>query len=301
LLHVILRSTAKANRKARPAYFSKAICLVSLLWACAMVPAPEIELTFVNDGEMEDPRRRIMRAKGEVITGTFDLRHSYGTAIDLVRKRPWPDADLVYFCEDDHLHRPEAMRALVAAAAASPETDYFALYGSVDALLPTGEPLPPTIPVPRRWHSSTDDLVADDDVHWRRALSATSSFAVRAGVMRADAAIHTIGHRTRGNAGAHDHAICLAFQGYAPFPWFEPIRKLVTARDERLDRRLKHAVWETSLNALSLRARAHPHVMLGATPSLACHLEDGVIAAGIDWAAVATNAEQWGQSQSLLL
>jgi hypothetical protein len=297
-LHVIYRSTAKVNTKPRPPFFTKLVCLLSLLWAAA--EGGEVDMIFVNDGRMKGRMAELMAGAGRVVEGQFDLRASYSKAIDLVCEQPWPDDDVVYLCEDDHLHQPAALRSLASAAASFPEYDYFGLYASVDAMVPNGEPLPAGLPIPRRWRPSAADLVAADGSHWRNALSTTSTFAARVGALRTDRRIHLIGHRSRGHDGAHDHSICLAFQGYTPFPWSRAARHVVGGRaEERLERRLKHGVWDLALDALAVQARPRHHRLLGAAPSLACHLEVGYLATGVDWPAVAAETESWARTSGL--
>jgi hypothetical protein len=298
-LHVVLRSTAKENTKPRPPFFSKLACLLSLLRA-GSEGGGGADMIFVNDGRVGGRLGELMAASGEIVEGSFDLRRSYTTAIDLVCSRPWPDDDLVYLCEDDHLHQPAALTALASAATSFPEYDYFGLYASVDARVPNGAPLPAGLPVPRRWRPSTADLVAADGHHWRRALSTTSTFAARVGALRADARIHRVGHRGRGHAGAHDHSICLAYQGFTPFPWGRPFRHVVAGgAAEPLGRRLKHGVWDLALDGLAVQARPRHHQLLGAAPSLACHVEVGYLASGVDWPSVASATEAWAQASGL--
>ena len=299
-VHVVLRTTAKVNSKPRPPGLDKLACLVSLLQAVEQARAHgvPVELVHVCDGSPGGVHEALLTGSGEMVRGTFDLQASYATAVELAGRRGWPDDDLVYLAEDDHLHRPEALSALAAAGERLPGTGSFVLYGSVDAVQPNGLPLPPALAAPPGWRASTTSTVVEGVV-WRRALSATSSMVHRAGALRQDRLIHVLALRGRGIEGTQDQVVCLAIQGLVPFAWGRPLGHLVTGQ-EPLERRVKHGVWDVVLNVLALRARRHPREILGSVPALATHAELGWLASGTDWTAVGEQARAWAAGRGLL-
>jgi hypothetical protein len=278
-LHVIYRSTDRENRKARPAAFSKHTALLSFLRAreaCAEAG----DLVFLNNGSIAADRLALMEATGTVKTlDDLQLHESYWAALRVVEERSWPAGDLVYFGEDDYLYRQDALASLVEAARVIPEADYLAPYATVGRELPNGEALPPGLRSPRDRRGGAWRI---GDCEWRPATSHTSSFAVRAGALRADLRLHRIAPRC---SGAWDHALALAYQGYAPYGPLALV-KVLAARDRApLARRAKVTVWRISLTALALARRRSGRLLVAPRPALATHLEEGVMAVGTDWAA----------------
>jgi hypothetical protein len=281
-LRVIYRSTGGENGKDRPSYYSKRLCLTSFLRAMRACGV-EHEILFLNDGPIPPDRLGLMRAAGEVIpvpTGDAPIRQiirtgrggqgmagSYVAAIALVDQRAWSDKDLVYLAEDDYLYREHAFASLVAAARAIPRASYFALYAKVE---------------PSRsetFHSGAEP--------WVRAISTTSSYGARVGALRADRWIHRTAYYAPG--GWIDENFCWAYQGMPPFTW----RQMVEAgrADGPVQSRVRRVVLQTALNALALRAKRRPHLLVRPLVPLATHLETGVMARGTDWEMVAREAQ----------
>ena len=130
-LRVLHRSYGGDNSKPRPGYYSKLLALAALLRAAdALDVSPE--LVFINDGPMPQERLRVMEKWGEVVPvrrGGSDSR-SYREMLNDEDARNGEPDDLLWLAEDDYLYLPDALRNLVAGAAAQPDADYFTLYGS---------------------------------------------------------------------------------------------------------------------------------------------------------------------------
>lgn len=286
-LHVIYRSTDMENRKARPAYYSKHTALLSFLRAreaCAEAG----ELVFVNSGPIAGERLAVMEATGAVDQHEqLELHESYWAALRWVEERPWSEDDLVYFGEDDYLYRHDALAALALAARVVPEAGYLAPYATVGREMPNGEPLHAGLRHPRErsgpaWRSGGYD--------WRPATSHTSSFAVRAGALRADLRLHRTAPRC---SGAWDHALALAYQGRAPYGPLELVSELAGRGGAALERRAKVTAWRISLTAQALARRRSGRLLIAPRPALATHMETGVMALGTDWAAEHEAALRW--------
>ncbi|MDN5932505.1 MAG: hypothetical protein L0I24_15805, partial [Pseudonocardia sp.] len=129
-LRILHRSYGGDNTKPRPAYYSKLLALAAMLRAAdALDVAPE--LVFINDGPMPDERLRVMERFGEVRwvrRGGSDANSYREMLADENARAGQPD-DLIWLAEDDYLYVPDALRQLVAGAAAT-DADYFTLYGS---------------------------------------------------------------------------------------------------------------------------------------------------------------------------
>ncbi len=179
MLHVVYRSSGGANRKNRPDFFDKDLCLASFLRAVREAGAP-VAPVFLNDGPLPEARVRWMAAAGEVVAETgLGNGGSYRRAVDLALDRARGEDDLAYLSEDDYLFLPEAFSGLLGAAASLPEADYLSLYDHPDR------------------YRRTDDadrgrarVYAAGDRHWRSAESTCLSFAVRPAALSEDAPLH---------------------------------------------------------------------------------------------------------------
>jgi hypothetical protein len=276
VLHAIYRSTAKVNTKPRPAGFSKLRSLESFLQAWS----GQGDLIFLNDGPVASGQLVLMEAAGTVIVRpASDAMGAYWTALELALEQPWAEDDLVYFGEDDYLYRPDAFRALAAAAQQLPHADHFAPYATIGHTMPNGEPLHAGLKRPR---GATGEALGEvDDVVWHRATSHTVSFAIRVRALREDRTIHRLALKA---SGAWDHTMCLACQGIVPYTARELVEPLHAPTGASASRRAKIVLWRAALSALALRRSRHAHVIAAPSPALASHTEVGLMAAGADWA-----------------
>lgn len=280
-LHVVYRSTGIENAKQRPPYYDKPSCVRSL--ARTFADCPEAgELVFLNVGAVSDAQEAAMRdAGGELVPVSLrPATAAYWTALSIVRARGWPDEDVVYLAEDDYVHRRDALRSLAGAARAFGDVDYLAAYATIGLRMPNGEPLHPGMRRPPR---VPDEPLGTIDGHqWRRALSTTSTFAVRIGALRRDLRLHHLAPRT---GAGWDHALSLAYQGIAPFA-----ARDVPIKGESPPRSAILTLRRATLVAAALARRRSGHVFAAADPALATHAESGVVALGTDWALEAQGA-----------
>lgn len=290
-VHVVMRSYGGENLKQRPSYYSKLLTLASVVRAAEKAG---VELIFVNDGPIPHDRRQLMEHSGELVAipdGPVGMRNSYRFALQLATNRGWADDHVVCFLEDDYLLTEDALLAQIEADIAMPDVDYFALYGSRpedDPDHPEAEGIPPW------WSPMAERTVAGR--RWRPLGSTTSTFSGRVGALRADRSIFAqcmMPFRNR----FLDHETCLVFQGVPPYT----SRQLLTGySDEWDDRRLRGLLRTTilvpfrlALNARGWTRRTRPHHLFGLEPNLACHLTEGVMAPGRDWAAEAQGVHNW--------
>jgi hypothetical protein len=297
-LHVVYRSHGGENAKDRPPFYSKVLALASMVRAAEEAGQP-VELVFLNDGPIPTDRLDLMHTAGEVVPRSrLGFRGSYLAGFALPLERGWPDEDLVWFGEDDYLYQARALRDLLAAAEAFPEAAYLALYASVGHRPPEGGEQPGYAPVPARWRDSAP--VPVNGHPWRRGLSTTSSFGVRMGALRQDRRILTRSIYT-GLAGC-DHAMCLLYQGFQPFPWRSLGRDLSLAGPGDAVRRAKRFAIvpvKAVFNAWSYRRAGRGRLLFTADPALATHLESGHLASGTDWPAVAEQCAAWAAQRGV--
>lgn len=283
-LHVVYRTSGGENAKPRPPFYSKLLALCSVLRAAREVTGAE--LVFMTDGAIPDDRLRLMARHGEVVpsrrgpprSSHVGFVESYLAALDVPRERGWPADDLVYHVEDDYLHRPEALAALVAAAEGIPQASYLALYGSI------------------LYHDAGS--YRPEGRLWLRAYSTTSTFASRVGTLAEDRSIHRLGVYLPGV----DTQICRAYRGVQPLSVLDVLAGLrgEIGDDAPFRWRWKLAAIATAMKALALRRALRPHVLVAPAECLAVHMELPYLGTGadrVDWPSVAADVRAWAAEE----
>ncbi|WP_261568135.1 hypothetical protein [Frankia gtarii] len=296
-LRILYRSVGSENAKNRPTFYSKQLALASLLRAVEKVEIPT-KIIFVNDGPMPADRLSMMAGAGEIIPVTCGSnRASYRHVLRMPRLRRWAADDLVWLAEDDYLYTENSLSALVSAAAALPNVEYFTLYGT--SRLSPGST--------RRRPQVTEDAVHEhapliEGVAWARTATTTSTFGLRVGTLVEDElllrSIPFVG-------GAFDRATCLTLQGFQPFrlPELggEPPKVQPATAAARVARRAALTGLRATLNAVALaRPERRRRTLLVPAPSLATHMELGAaLVAGHDWPAEADGVRAWMASRNV--
>lgn len=256
VLHIYIRSTGRENAKPRPPFFDKTACLASLIDAAKRVDS---RMTFINDGPIPPDRLEMMQDAGRVIgDGFVDNRHSLRETLRRAARREYDHSeDLIWLAEDDYLYTPRAFEHLEDAARRMPEADYFSLYMG-DPELRSKEHPPPR---------------DRDEPEWVRQRSSTSTFGMRAQLLREDVRILRLMPWT---GGAFDLTTCLTLEGRYPFtreelghdltPWGEP--------PNVWPRRMARGVLRTVLGIRGpLRSRSRRRRLYGPTRDLSTHVE----------------------------
>lgn len=196
-LRVLYRSTGPGNRKSRPPFFDKAMCLASFLRSVETVEGAEI--VFLNDGPIPATRLKVMSSTGQVMSlPGLGNSASYRLAVSLATRSQLGHEDLVFLAEDDYLYLPDAFPALLTAAQALPFVSYFSPYDHVD-----------------RYRRSDDAdrglsrVFVAGPRHWRTVESTCMTYLARLGALRRDSWIHRAGSR---NISPRDRMIWRAVQ-----------------------------------------------------------------------------------------
>ena len=102
----------------------------------------------------------------------MDMKHSFSRTVDIAVQLDVPDDTIIYFLEDDYLHRPDEL--LVVFEGFPLETNYVSLYDHLDKYIDKGY----------------DDLVSkvmvSENSHWRTVPSTCNTYAARLGTLKAD-------------------------------------------------------------------------------------------------------------------
>lgn len=299
-VHLVYRSYGGENGKGRPPWFSKAVAAASFARAAENAG---LEPTWVNDGPIPEGTLAVMRRSGTILQlagGPVGMRRSYVTALRMAVEGDWADEDVVYFCEDDYLHTPDAFVKLAAAAEQCPQISYFALYGSTPDFPDSGE-WPNGYEYPRDWHRAPDLTVGDQ--RWVHVASTASTFGARVGALRSDYSLFRqamLPFRRR----YLDHETCLLYQGHRPYRGSEYVMGLrgdFVPGVRGVARAAFLVPFRVALNARAHRNAASPHLLYAAAPNLGCHAEDGMMTPGRDWDAVAAEVRAWAEGEGLTL
>jgi hypothetical protein len=298
-LRVVYRSYGGENVKGRPPWYSKSLALHSMVRAAENAGC---EIVFLNNGPIPEHLLAVMRPAGEIVDlPGVSMKASFHAALRLPQQRGWADDDVVYFCEDDYLHLPEALVRLRAATEAT-KADYYALYGKHRLL--DGEhagewawaratPYPGRIE-PRGWRPVGPLEI--DGHRWIRFMGTTATFGARVRAVREDVGVFRqagVPHKRM----FRDRDIGLVYQGYRPYSWRRLANDLVGAGGggpRHAVRRAGLAPFKIVMNLRAqLRRPGRRRLLLGAAPNLAAHLENGVLPLGQDWEAVAADTATW--------
>ena len=248
---------------------------------------------------MPEPIASRMAGAGEVLDlGGVGNVQSYRTCIALVDARAWPDEDVVYFAEDDYLYTEDAFERLVEAVEALPDVSYFTLYDHPDY---------DRMELHRRFEARHPGSMQIGDVTWRDVRSTCLTYAARVGALRADAWIHLL--CCRGEV-PRDFAIWSIVEGGAEYalprllePAPDPTLGLLARRhamraarsrawalqDRRGGRALPRP-FDRALGRVLSRREPARRALYAARPGRATHMEEGMLAPGVDWASVAAAA-----------
>ena len=280
-LHVLYRTHAGSNSKPRPSWYDRRTAWESLRASLAEVP--DRAVTVVVDGQLPpelvgafDPEDQLVTVQGGHASSSF--RRALAVAGDLAAATT--QDTLYWFAEDDYLYRPEAMTALLAAAAAVPGADYLTLHTPDDSAWHATHPSQPDQQVP----SLPGGAVTAGPATWQRIPKTTSTFGVRAAALLADRRLLDLGSRV---GAPFDTATWHTLQGLQPFPWRHVLADLDPAPSLRGSVKVvAKPVMRSVLNVVGGRLDRR-RVLIAPTEDLAVHMELDQVSDDSDWAALA--------------
>lgn len=179
MLHIFYRYCQKENGKPRPRFYSKSLCLKSLLEAYKRIPGAS--LSILVDGSIEGDVLAMVEGSAEIVRATsLGLGGSFLFALQEVARRKLPG--LVYLVEDDYLHRHDALEKLIDCHRRG-FADYITLFD--DPLrYHRSDDIPPDLP-------TSSELFVSQKHHWRVIESTTFTFAASGLTIKQDVDIFT--------------------------------------------------------------------------------------------------------------
>lgn len=182
-------SAASAHKK-RPAGFSREACHQNLLDTVD----ERVNLTFFLDTAKEGDhfiKGQAIEIKEGKEAGSFLRMLDHVVSLDL-----HPDT-IIYFLEDDYLHRPGWIDVLFEGF--TTDTDYVTLYDHRDKYM--------------YYPKLQSKIYLTQSTHWRTTPSTTNTYAMRFGTLIQDLPIHKRFSIGRKITADHDKFCCLAKKG----------------------------------------------------------------------------------------
>lgn len=173
--------------KTRPSWFSKEGCFKNLLDT-----KESCDLTVMFDGKPNENHFLYNEKSVHIVCKDgFNDAASFMNLIEYVYSLDMADNTILYFLEDDYLHRPGWVKVLKEAFEKI-DVDYVTLYDHPDKYDSEG------------YSDLQSRLVITDSVHWRTTPSTTNTYAVKNSTFRKHYSIHReFCNLTRGHT--HDH------------------------------------------------------------------------------------------------
>jgi hypothetical protein len=208
--HVLYRTYAGENSAPRPEWYSKELCLRSMLAAIDHVDrAISVSIEVIHDGPL-DPQtnwarclRDLMQSRGEIRDG-----RRLGNAVSCLQTIQYaagmPPSDMVMLVEDDYLWLPNSLTELVLALSEF-RADYVTGYDHPVRYQPD-YPLGADLP---HWDTS---IRISRGRHWRSQESTCMTFGALAGTFAADVDIFERFHNN-GKGSPADRELFRELQG----------------------------------------------------------------------------------------
>ena len=187
-MHVIYRISDNGYPKEKPEYVNNASCYRSALFVFG-----KSAWTVIADNVSEETKRLVEECSGEI--KHVKIGHGAGTfniALDIALELP--DDEIVYFLENDYLHRYNADKVLESAF--DLEFDYVTLYDHPDKYLNPYEGGNPFCSN----RSESTRVYLGKHCHWKLTNSTTMTFAAKVKTLKQDASV-----LRKWTSGSHPH------------------------------------------------------------------------------------------------
>lgn len=253
---VFYRTCSIENKAPRPSWYSKELCLKSIIIAFNLlqnqVPA---SFTVLHDGEMNRNRewsqvlKQTVEPRGQIIEQSH-RGNSASFMESIYRGTMLPEDEIIIFSEDDYLWLTPALIGLFHALTELP-ADYATAYDhpvryqpdySLDADYP-------------HWHNY---IYITEERHWRQQESTCMTFATEVSTLKNDVEYFEK-YQDNGKGSPEDRELFREMQGLGPY---------------------RYKDWE------------NPRLLLGPLPSLNTHAHLPWLAPLIDWDNAALQVEE---------
>ena len=184
-MRILYRISDAGYSKVKPTYIDNEMCLKNF---CNVFFDHIHDIRIIADNCSEDTLNMIAKYIDPVNTEKVSVGHGAGTfnlALDMALELS--DDEIVYFLENDYLHKPESDKILEEGFELG--SDYVALYDHPDKYMDGGNPFV-------EGGGEVTKVFLSDSCHWKLTNSTTMTFAAKVKTLRRDEAIlrkHTSG------------------------------------------------------------------------------------------------------------
>ena len=182
-MKIIYRISDAGYNKVKPDYINNENCLKNFVYVFG-----NKDIQIIADNCSEDTLKMIRKYVHPNQIEKVSVGHGAGTfnlALDMALALS--DDEIVYFLENDYLHKPESDKILEEGFELG--SDYVALYDHPDKYMDDGNPFV-------EGGGEITKVFLSDSCHWKLTNSTTMTFAVKVKTLREDEAIlrkHTSG------------------------------------------------------------------------------------------------------------
>jgi hypothetical protein len=171
MLNIIYRISNTGYNKVKPTYINNKNCLNNALYIFN-----KANWRIIADN-VNDETKEFLSSKSKTIehvsvghgAGTFNLALDYALTL--------PDNEIIYFLENDYLHKPESDKVLEEGFKLG--SDYVALYDHPDKYMDDGNPFV-------EGGGEVTKVFLSNSCHWKLTNSTTMTFAAKIKTLRED-------------------------------------------------------------------------------------------------------------------
>jgi hypothetical protein len=171
MLNIIYRISNTGYNKVKPTYINNKNCLNNALFIFN-----KANWRIIADN-VNDETKEFLNSKSKIVehvsvghgAGTFNLALDYALTL--------PDNEIVYFLENDYLHKPESDKVLEEGFKLG--SDYVALYDHPDKYMDDGNPFV-------EGGGEVTKVFLSNSCHWKLTNSTTMTFAAKVKTLRED-------------------------------------------------------------------------------------------------------------------
>ncbi len=192
-------STASAH-KSRFANFSRERCYHNLV---GTLNDPDVQITFFLDTAKATGEEHFLKEQKrfpviEIQAGSEAV--SFLSMLDHVLKQDIDPDTIIYFLEDDYIHKPEWIKILREGFSIA-NVDYITLFDHKDKYLY------------EEYQNLQSRIFHTDSCHWRTTPSTTNTYAMRFQTLKRDAELHRSFSCDRSITADHEKFCALAEKG----------------------------------------------------------------------------------------
>jgi len=182
-MKIIYRISDAGYNKVKPDYINNESCLKNAL---EVFPSSEYDWSIIADNVSEETNNMIQKYISRDHILYVSVGHGAGTFnLALDEALQWADNEVVYFIENDYLHKQKADFVLMQAFETI-KPDYATLYDHPDKYIPASRGGNPHIDEDG---GEITKVYCSGDCHWKLTNSTTMTFAANVSTLREDETI----------------------------------------------------------------------------------------------------------------